>query len=344
MKRQSWGAEEIMAWAKNRGEFNSQALTRHFKMSRQTAARLLKYLVEEGRLAKSGATRGALYRLPKAGQHSLPLRAIKIQKKLKGLFEDRVFEQVDLRLQLKKSLSENAHRIAYYAFCEMLNNAIDHSSSPGAEIEVRLERGNFTFAIRDHGVGVFNKIKKGFHLESEEAAIEHLLKGKQTTAPKAHSGQGIFFTSKIADLFSLRSGKFQLTFNNVDDDLSLAELRPLHGTEVKFSIKLQTRKNLSDLFKTYANEDFDFDRTSYPVILLKQSGTVSRSQARRLTLGLEKFERIVLDFANVKELGQGFADEIFRVYQGKFPKYIIEVRNANSAVDFMIRRARQAKV
>jgi hypothetical protein len=41
------------------------------------------------------------------------------------------------------------------------------------------------------------------HLE----AIQDLLKGKQTTMPKSHSGEGIFFTSKIADNLTISSSQ-----------------------------------------------------------------------------------------------------------------------------------------
>lgn len=221
----------------------------------------------------------------------------------------------------------------------MLNNAIDHSESKLADIRVAIDKGVLEFQIRDFGVGAFQRVRKTFRLETDQEAVEHILKGKQTTAPEAHSGQGIFFTSKIADRFQLRSGRLVLKFDNDRDDIVLGETRQLIGTEVKFSIRVQTRKSLKKLFSDYANEDFEFEKTSYPIVLLAQNGAVSRSQARRLTIGLDEFDRIALDFSKVKELGQGFADEIFRVFQNKNPKKVIEVRNANVAVNFMIRRA-----
>jgi anti-sigma regulatory factor (Ser/Thr protein kinase) len=310
-------------------------------MSRQTASRILTSLVHQGQLVKSGSTQTARYSPPSRKPKSKATSELNLKKKLKGLHEDEVFEGVDGKLHLQQELPENIYRIAYYAFCEMLNNAIDHSQSPAADIQVKLAKGYFEFAIRDHGVGIFHHLQKGFGLASEQAAVEHLLKGKQTTAPQVHSGQGLFFTSKIADFFQLRSHRLILTIDNVQDDIRLGENRPFIGTEVVFRIKNHSKKSLKHLFEQYSDEDFEFDRTKYPVIVLAQNGAISRSQGRRLTLGLDRFSKILLDFSKVKELGQGFADEIFRVFQNKYPNIVIEVQNANSAVHFMIRRAQK---
>ncbi|MCX6123585.1 MAG: STAS-like domain-containing protein, partial [Proteobacteria bacterium] len=65
---------------------------------------------------------------------------------------------------------------------------------------------------------------------------------------------------------------------------------------------------------------------------------ISRSQARKLLFGLDKFETIVLDFDQVKGIGQGFSDEVFRIFQRNNPRKIIEIINANKAVNFMVER------
>lgn len=66
---------------------------------------------------------------------------------------------------------------------------------------------------------------------------------------------------------------------------------------------------------------------------------ISRSQAKRLTLGLEKFKRVVLDFSKVETVGQGFVDEVFRVFQNKHKDIEITYENANENVEFMIKRS-----
>ena len=67
---------------------------------------------------------------------------------------------------------------------------------------------------------------------------------------------------------------------------------------------------------------------------------VSRSQARRIMTGLDKFETIELDFKGIDSIGQAFADEVFRVWHADHPGTRIIPRNANENVIFMIQRAK----
>ena len=62
---------------------------------------------------------------------------------------------------------------------------------------------------------------------------------------------------------------------------------------------------------------------------------ISRSEARRLLLGLEKFKEIILDFKDVKKIGQGFADEIFRVFHNRHPNIVINTVNVSPTIKQM---------
>ena len=66
---------------------------------------------------------------------------------------------------------------------------------------------------------------------------------------------------------------------------------------------------------------------------------VTADQARRIMVGLEKFEKVILDFKKVESIGQAFADEIFRVWKSKHPRIKIEPINTNENVSFMLERA-----
>jgi hypothetical protein len=46
---------------------------------------------------------------------------------------------------------------------------------------------------------------------------------------------------------------------------------------------------------------------------------MSRSQAKRLMNRFDRFREVILDFSGVDFIGQGFADEIFRVFAGANP-------------------------
>ncbi len=339
--------QKVLSWArrerKSKTGFTSSELVTEFKVSRQTAARWLTELVRIQALLKEGVTQKARYRVISPADlkklRKTKPEHLKLKKSLKGLSEDRVFDEVNLKLGLRRQLSESVWNIANYTFSEILNNAIDHSNSRLVEVDVQIKNGEFAFTIRDRGYGIFKRIKDSFSLGSIEEAVEHLLKGKQTSAPAAHSGQGIFFTSKIGDRLSIRSESYELTFDNLKNDIHLSSTRPIHGTLVAFKVRKQTRRRLDDLFRQYTNEEFDFDRTKYPILILKQTGCISRSQARRWTAGMEKFDRIILNFERVNELGQGFADEIFRVFKNRHPNVVLEPIQMNKAVEFMVRRA-----
>lgn len=205
---------------------------------------------------------------------------------------------------------------------------------------MRVETGTVFFEIRDFGIGVFESIAAKLALDDEYAAMVELIKGKTTTMPEAHSGEGIFFTSKIADRFVLRSHRIQLEWDRERDDAFVADIRHMRGTLVQFQLRRDARQSLDDLFGTYAPADYDskFQKTKVRVKLL-QTEYVSRSEARRLVLNLDKFSEVVLDFKDVKSVGQGFADEVFRVFVNRHPEIRITAEKAKPGVAAMLRHA-----
>lgn len=95
------------------------------------------------------------------------------------------------------------------------------------------------------------------------------------------------------------------------------------------------------VFERYVNPHTErFDKTQVVVELAKTDETehVSRSQAKCVLAGLDKFGQVILDFRNIRTVGQAFLDEVFRVFAGAHPEAHFEVINANDNVDFMIRR------
>ena len=98
-----------------------------------------------------------------------------------------------------------------FAFTKMLNNAIDHSGSETASIKWWTSADQWSFEIRDYGVGAFPKLHDGLNLASDFEAVQELSKGKRTTDRPNHGGQGIFFTSKGVDVFRLTSAGIRWT-------------------------------------------------------------------------------------------------------------------------------------
>lgn len=336
---------DILATAGRRGDgLSTSVLTDKLKISRQAVARHLRELVDAGKVTKTGSTKTAKYALAKFSKNknsvSQPTTEINKIYQLKSLQEHLVFEEFDLKLNLKKHLNENVHSIAHYAFTEMLNNSIDHSKAKTVTVCCGVRQRKFFFEIKDGGIGAFFNVMKTFKLNSEFEGLEHLLKGKQTTMPERHSGQGVFFTSRIADRFDLKSHKLQLVIDNEKEDVFVSDLKHnIQGTCVYFEIASHSKKTLKPLFDKYSDADYDFDRSDYKVKITADREWLSRSQAKRILFGLDKYNKLIFDFKDVQMIGQAFADEIFRVYQNTHPDMEITFINAGEAVTGMILRA-----
>jgi len=101
-----------------------------------------------------------------------------------------------------------------------------------------------------------------------------------------------------------------------------------------------TRKTNDVFFKFAAPDEFTFDRTIVPVRLAQYEGEklVSRSQAKRLTARFEKFKTVILDFTGVDSIGQGFADELFRVFTAAHPAIELVPMHMTTTVQDMTTR------
>lgn len=333
---------------KKHGEITSEKLSSLAAVTRQYAHKILLKLVLDKKLIMSGKARNTRYILyTKNLEKRIGQKETAIHSKIKNskIQEDLIYDNYERNSQLFKALNVNTRSILRYAFTEMLNNAIDHSASPDISISIYFKSTKICFEINDFGIGIFNNLKKKYGLKDDYEAIQELLKGKKTTNSKKHSGEGIFFTSKVADEFEIESSKLKLIINNSLNDVAVEELEKLKkGTKIIFMINKNSKRNLRAIFNEYTDENYAFSRTAVTVKLY-QKGTeyVSRSQARRVLFDMGKFKSIVLDFKKVKGIGQSFADEIFRVFKSEHPSIDIQIKNANEAVMFMIKRAKADK-
>lgn len=332
--------QEILKLAREKNRISTSDLVNQTKLSRQYISRLLSELVKANKLVKSGEYRYTIYALPE--KVSFLGKRVKKRFLNENLSESDILKEITDQAPFIYSGADNAGSIFDYAFSEMLNNAIEHSESKYIEIEVNTIDDKIAFQVRDFGIGVFNKVMKQRELPSLMDAAAELSKGKITTAPKAHSGEGIFFTSKIADLFLLESENLRLRIDNEINDIFIEEISPKKtGTKVSFEINKHTKKHLTDIFAAYQTNpgEYAFDKTEIKIRLFMMGGIyISRSQARRVLAGLEKFKKVILDFDRVPTVGQAFADEVFRVFKIKRPEIEIEPINMNKTIEFMIGR------
>jgi biotin operon repressor len=329
--------EKILSLLRSSDGLNGVELSRKLKVTRQAVNPHLQRLVHDGVVWKEGQTRGAVYHAGRPKNKTAPARFTR-RLRLAGLEEDTVFQDATIALSLEHRLSREAYDILRYAFTEMLNNAIDHSRSTYAQVELAVDSYTCAFRLRDMGIGVFRSIASKFKLEDESQAVAELLKGKTTTMRKKHTGEGIFFTSRAGDHFALRSHRTELIVDNARPDVGVGRSRPLKGTEVRFDIRRKTRRDLRKIFAEYAPEEFDFKFNRTRVLVrLFQDAYVSRSEAKRLLTGLDRFREVVLDFRGVRSLGQAFADEIFRVFRAAHRDVAFRVENLDPVIQPILR-------
>ena len=246
------------------------------------------------------------------------------------------------------TLRNNVVDICHHGFTEMFNNVIDHSESQGAMIAVEREPEELTIVIADSGVGIFSKLQRIFNLSDPRHALLELMKGKMTSEPSAHTGEGIFFTSRMFDTFGLSSGGLFFSRKNFTEDwlMEVEENDQRHGTVVALQIKTDTDRTIQQVFAEFAGGDgnFGFTRTHVPVFLARYGDEqlVSRSQAKRLLARFDQFDVVLLDFREVEFIGQAFADEIFRVFVNEHPATEVVPLGMSEPVTRMARRAQLA--
>ena len=340
--------DKILQLIEQKGRVTGREITEAVGVSRQYVNLVISGLIAEDKVVRLGGTRGAFY-VSKAyiAEHpEIVPNTLKKRYVNKSLEEHKVFLEIEDKLPQLKDFPENVRSIFTFAFSEMFNNAIEHSGSKIISVEVTIRDKFLSFIVNDAGVGVFRNIMKKRNLKSEIEAIQDLLKGKTTTMPRTHSGEGIFFTSKAGDMFTLDSFSQMLVINNLTHDISARYASAVkRGTRVIFKIKTDSDRHLNDVFKKYTNinddSDYGFDKTEIRVKLYTSGGVhISRSQARRILEGLEKFKVILLDFENVPLVGQAFVDEIYRVFQNAHSDILIQEENMSESVKFMVKRAK----
>ena len=306
-----------------------------FGLSRVAAVNHLRSLVRAGLLTAIGQTKARRY----------ALKPLAYEQKILEVTPD--LQEHDVWLTIVKphltEVKENVLGICAHGFTEMFNNVIDHSESKTAKINVYRDAANINLEVQDYGVGIFNKIQKAFNLSEPQHAILELTKGKITTNKEKHTGEGIFFTSRMFDLFAITSGTLVFSRSrNTDDWIFESDSAPVRGTKINMSILINATHTTKEIFDKYRTEfdEFGFSKTIIPLVLMKYEGEqlISRSQAKRLMAHVDQFREVVLDFKGITSIGQAFADEVFRVYRREHSGVNVYPVNMTDEVIRMIQR------
>jgi len=314
----------------------SKLTSEHFNITRQAVNKHLRRLIYEKSLTETGETRKRIYKLA-------PLLEWRRVYKIVPELEEHVVWDTDISPVLGL-VPENVRDIWHYGFTEMLNNAKDHSE--GTTISVRISKTAVAteMIISDDGIGIFKKIQQAFDLPDQRYAILELAKGKLTTDPARHTGEGVFFSSRMFDKFSIGSDKIYFGHKFGQDEDWILEWGYPGGTTVFMELNNHTSRTSQKIFNQYASSeaDYGFNKTVVPVKFAQYGNDklISRSQAKRVVARLELFKTILLDFTGVPTIGQAFADEIFRVFAKEHPSLEIFPVHANSEVNRMIERVK----
>jgi anti-sigma regulatory factor (Ser/Thr protein kinase) len=309
-----------------------------FGLSRTAILRYIHNLTSENLIYIQGTTKNIKYLLR-------PLHTLSRTYKLEDtLAEDTVWRNDVLPLFV--NTKENALNICQYGFTEIFNNSIEHSEGKEVKIVVTAWVDKITIEIADDGVGIFNKIQQKYKLDDPLHAILELSKGKLTTEPASHTGEGIFFTSRMFDSFMIVSGN--LCFGSRTWDWFFESGEHVKGTVVCMEISPNTDRTTKSVFDNFISspEEYGFDKTVVPVELASygKEKLVSRSQAKRLLTRLEKFKVVVLDFKNIDIIGRAFTDEIFRVFANKHPNTTLLTINENDAIRQLVREVQSGRI
>ena len=319
----------------------SKHIAKIFSITPQAVNNHMKRLENEGWLKSSGVGKGKRYFLG-------DLRTHESQFLLTEEFtEDGVWR--NHYSFIFEDLPENIIDICHYGFTEMVNNVIDHSGGEHIYISIVRNKEKITIFVMDDGEGIFKKIKRLCNLDDERQALFELSKGKLTTDPDNHTGEGIFFTSRVFDEFEIDSKGIKFTHNDqYEFDFLLETEFSKHkaGTAVYMLIERKSKREVKEIFDDFAEPDeFQFNKTVIPVRLAQYGNEklVSRSQAKRLLIRIERFKNVVLDFEGVSAIGQAFADEIFRVYAKNHSDIALLPVKMKLEVEKMVNRAISAK-
>ena len=306
-------------WITRAAALHGVALPEHvmqrLSITRRSALALVRKLEDTQWLKREGPARKPVF---KPGV----LRQVVRAYALAGLHEDQPWAR-DFAPHFP--LRPNVARLLQHAFAELVNNAVDHSGGNAVTVSLRQTPLHVQLLVSDDGCGLFQRIEKSFQIDDPQLAMFELSKGKLTSMPDAHSGHGLYFTTRLADFYNLHANNAAFQGHGAEHGRwSSSKAMVRQGTSIYLAIALDTERTLDGVLRGHSVEPgaYAFDRTVVPLRLLTgaQVGLESRAQAKRVVSRLgTAFRRAELDFAGIDDIGHGFADELFRVFARRHP-------------------------
>ncbi|KQV53414.1 hypothetical protein ASC95_11790 [Pelomonas sp. Root1217] len=331
--------DHLTNWITAAASEHSHDLATHIEertgASHRAAMSALKRLVDAGWLARGGSGRRPVY-TPGS------LRQVARSYTLYGLQEDLPWQR-DFAPHF--ALPRHVERMVQHGFTELVNNAADHSGGSSVTVSLRQTPTHVQLLVSDDGIGVFDKICSAFQLEDPQHAMLELSKGRLTSAPDAHTGRGLFFSSQLADVFDIHANNTAYQRRAWESaGWKKGRALPRQGSSIYMAIALNTTRTLDGVMETWslAGDGIEFDQTRVQLRLLAGEGLAldSRAQARRVGSRLSAFKRAEIDFDGVTDVGHGFTDELFRVFAKANPQIELIAVNATPRIEALVKSAR----
>jgi anti-sigma regulatory factor (Ser/Thr protein kinase) len=306
-------------------------LATRLAISRRSAATLIRRLEAAQWIARDGTSRHARWRpgLLRQAVHRYALadldEALPWARDFAPLF----------------TLNPTVARNAQHGFTELLNNAIDHSGGTCVTVSVRQTPTHLQLLVSDDGCGLFDRIGEAFHIADPALAMLALSKGKLTSQPERHTGRGLYFTARIADVLDLHANHHAFQHRAWQrHQWQRTRAMPHPGTSVFVAIALDSTLGLDEVMRAHSADGLGmrFERTVVPLRLMTaaQVGLESRAQARCVAERLGQFRRAEIDFSGIATIGHAFADELFRVIPRAHPALQLVPVHATAQVTALI--------
>jgi hypothetical protein len=265
----------------------------------------------------------------------------------------------EIILPLLNGINDNVIEIHHRGFTQILKNAIAYSGAGEVNVEVVYTAAKIRIAVRDRGVGVFEKMRSGMNLKDTRHAALELAKGKQ-----AAQGTGLFFVSLLFDEFTMRSGDMVFSRLSQNDWLLAEHDDHEQGTLVAMAIHPRSPRTVEEVQQQASSipantvrvnvmvkraaegheEGVHFEATRAGGKMQKITGETleSAEEAQTLLAPYGAFNEVFLDFAGIREIGQAFAEEIFRNFKSQHPQTKLSWGNAKPEVDEVIQGVAEA--
>ena len=312
-------------------------LEQRFGVSHRRALRLLDQMAELQWLQVDGTRRQPRFRPG-------PLRQVVQHYALASVQEDTAWA-LDFAPFLEVPAA--VARLAQHAFTEIVNNAIEHSGGSQVTVSMRQTPTNVQLLVSDDGCGLFDRIGSSHQITSPTLAMLELAKGKLTSRPRDHTGRGLYFTARVADVLDLHANNAAFQ-HRAWQPHQWQPVRPAarHGTSVFVAFSLDSPRQLDAELRAHSlsGENYGFERTRVALQNLGAEERLleSRAQARRVSARLAEFRRAEIDFDGIAEVGHSFADELFRVFAAEQPALELVPLGMNAQVAAMLAAVRGA--